>query len=166
MNPSERLKRWRVAGKPSIRAFSQLLWGSDWLICGRLAIGRVDSAPQAKRIANPLRDTIRIPSCPTIFVKMLQRIVQEITGHPPGLAWGRPSLLSGLPSCGYQTNADDEKRSSARRCVQLFSGHYTSCLVGHRLVTDRLAGQCLQGRQPLDAMLRCSRRSRLTYRFA
>jgi hypothetical protein len=32
--------------------------GADWLICGRLAIGLVDSAPQAKRIANPLQDTI------------------------------------------------------------------------------------------------------------
>jgi hypothetical protein len=32
--------------------------GADWLICGRLAIGLLDSAPQAKRIANPLQDTI------------------------------------------------------------------------------------------------------------
>jgi len=32
--------------------------GADWLICGRLAIGLVDSAPQAKRIANPQQDTI------------------------------------------------------------------------------------------------------------
>jgi hypothetical protein len=28
------------------------------LICGRWAIGLLDSAPQAKRIANPLQDTI------------------------------------------------------------------------------------------------------------
>jgi hypothetical protein len=32
--------------------------GADWLICGRLAIGLLDSTPQAKRIANPLQDTI------------------------------------------------------------------------------------------------------------
>jgi hypothetical protein len=32
--------------------------GADWLICGRLAIGLLDSAWQAKRIANPLQDTI------------------------------------------------------------------------------------------------------------
>jgi hypothetical protein len=32
--------------------------GADWLICGRLAIGLVDSALQPKRIANPLQDTI------------------------------------------------------------------------------------------------------------
>jgi hypothetical protein len=33
------------------------MWGR-LLICGRLPIGLVDFAPQAKRIANPLQDTI------------------------------------------------------------------------------------------------------------
>src|SRR5580700_9527696 len=30
-----------------------------------------------------------------------------MTGHSSGQAWGRPSFLRGLPSSGYETNADD-----------------------------------------------------------
>jgi hypothetical protein len=50
-------RRWQVLKDPRLEHFHNCC-GADWLICGRLAIGLLDSAPQAKRIANPLQDTI------------------------------------------------------------------------------------------------------------
>lgn len=50
------IERWN-RGPATAKAVSQLLWGRlvNW---GRMAIGLVDSAPQAKRIANPLQEAI------------------------------------------------------------------------------------------------------------